>query len=112
MQRRVDLLALEQNAWVLAGRDPRCVVVGTRTELDWGLRNGQLSVWAPSKMILDATHPPEASPDAPMALAAWFAGEMGATQLLFVGATPPPASATGAPCPTATIGVEAHTLPL
>ena len=32
-QRRVDLLALEQNAWVLAGRDKRCVVVGTRTEL-------------------------------------------------------------------------------
>ena len=46
-QRRVDLLALEQNAWVLAGRDDRCVVVGTRTELDWAMKNGQISVWAP-----------------------------------------------------------------
>ncbi|MEZ5716608.1 MAG: hypothetical protein R3D85_16570 [Paracoccaceae bacterium] len=26
-QRRVDLLAIEQNAWMLAARDPRCVVV-------------------------------------------------------------------------------------
>jgi len=29
-QRRIDLLALEQQAWVLAARDARCVVVSTR----------------------------------------------------------------------------------
>ena len=52
-QRRVDLLAIEQNAWLLAARDPRCIVIGTRTELDWAMRNGRISVWAPSKIVLD-----------------------------------------------------------
>jgi dihydroneopterin aldolase len=41
-QRRVDLLAIEQNAWTLAARDPRCVVVATRTEIDWAIRRGQI----------------------------------------------------------------------
>lgn len=54
-QRRIDLLAIEQNAWVLAGRDQRCVVVDSRTEIDWALRHGQMTVWAPGKMLLDAT---------------------------------------------------------
>ncbi|WP_294620886.1 dihydroneopterin aldolase [uncultured Roseovarius sp.] len=88
-QRRVDLLALEQNAWVLAGRDDRCVVVGTRTELDWAMKNGQISVWAPSKIVLDAVDGPETGPDDPVALAAWFAGHMEASDLLLIGATPP-----------------------
>ncbi|HBT02396.1 MAG TPA: diguanylate cyclase, partial [Citreicella sp.] len=47
-QRRVDLLAIEQNGWRLAARDPRAKVVATRTELDWAMRNGQISLWAPS----------------------------------------------------------------
>ena len=37
-QRRIDLLAIEQNAWTLAARDPRCVVVATRTEIDWAMQ--------------------------------------------------------------------------
>ena len=57
-QRRIDLLAIEQNAWVLAGRDPRCVVVASRTEIDWAMRHGQIVVWAPSKMVLDAVDGP------------------------------------------------------
>lgn len=88
-QRRVDLLALEQNAWVLAGRDDRCVVVGTRTELDWSMKNGQISVWAPSKIVLDAVDGPKNGPDDPLALAAWFAGHMDASDLLLIGQTPP-----------------------
>ncbi|MBM3616899.1 MAG: dihydroneopterin aldolase, partial [Alphaproteobacteria bacterium] len=52
-QRRVDLLAIEQNAWVLAARDPRCVVMATRTEIDWAVKRGQMMVWAPSKLVLD-----------------------------------------------------------
>ncbi len=88
-QRRVDLLALEQNAWVLAGRDDRCVVVGTRTELDWAMKNGQISVWAPSKIVLDAVDGPTTGPDDPVALAAWFAGHMDASDLLLIGAAPP-----------------------
>lgn len=91
-QRRVDLLALEQNAWVLAGRDDRCVVVNTRTELDWAMKNGQISVWAPSKIVLDAVDGPRTGPDDPVALAAWFAGHMEARDLLLIGVRPPAAS--------------------
>ncbi|MGR3433619.1 MAG: dihydroneopterin aldolase [Shimia sp.] len=88
-QRRIDLLAIEQNAWVLAGRDRRCVVVGTRTELDWGIRHGQISVWAPSKMVLDAVDGPEASPRDALALAVWLADEMQAAEMLVLGSEEP-----------------------
>jgi dihydroneopterin aldolase len=84
-QRRIDLLAIEQNAWVLAGRDRRCIVVGTRTELDWAMRNGQISVWAPSKIVLDAIDGPSASPRDALALVAWFAGQMQAAELVIAG---------------------------
>ncbi|ARE84820.1 putative Dihydroneopterin aldolase [Roseovarius sp. EC-HK134] len=88
-QRRVDLLAMEQNAWVLAGRDERCVVVATRTELDWSMKHGQISVWAPSKIVLDAVDGPGVATDDPVALAAWFAGYIEASDLLMIGETPP-----------------------
>ena len=83
-QRRIDLLALEQAAWVLAGRDRRCVVVETATELDWGMKNGQISVWAPSKLVLDMAHAHPPGPGDPVALAAWFAGQMAARELICV----------------------------
>ncbi len=88
-QRRIDLLAIEQNAWVLAGRDKRCVVVGTRTELDWAMKNGQICVWAPSKIVLDAVDGPSASPRDALALVLWFAGQMQAAELVVVGEAPP-----------------------
>lgn len=88
-QRRVDLLAMEQNAWMLAARDPRCVVVATRTELDWSMKHDQFSVWAPSKIVLDAVDGP--SGQAPVDLAAWFAGHIEASDLLLIGAAPPAA---------------------
>jgi len=91
-QRRIDLLAIEQNAWVLAARDKRCVVVGTRTELDWAMKNGQICVWAPSKMVLDAVDGPSASPRDALALTAWFADEMQAVELLVIGADVPATS--------------------
>ncbi len=87
-QRRIDLLAIEQNAWVLAGRDKRCVVVGTRTELDWSMRNGQVAVWAPSKIVLDAVESPSAGPSDTLALVAWFAGQMKAEEFLVIGGEP------------------------
>ncbi len=59
-ERRIELLAIEQNAWVLASRDPRCVVVATRTEIDWAMKHGQMIVWAPSKIVLDAVDGPQA----------------------------------------------------
>ncbi|MEM7469903.1 MAG: dihydroneopterin aldolase [Pseudomonadota bacterium] len=80
-QRRIDLLALEQQAWVLASRDPRCVVVATRTELDWAMKQNQISVWAPSKIVLDATEKPDLSAVDGMALAEWFAQEFSAVDV-------------------------------
>ena len=88
-QRRIDLLAIEQNAWVLAGRDKRCVVVGTMTELDWAMKNGQICVWAPSKIVLDAVDGPSADPRDALALVAWFADHMQAAELVVVGADAP-----------------------
>lgn len=88
-QRRIDLLAIEQNAWTLAGRDDRCVVVDTRTELDWAMKNGQFSVWAPSKIVLDAVDGPESGPNDPVALAHWFCGQVEASDLLIIDAHPP-----------------------
>jgi len=88
-QRRIDLLATEQNAWVLAGRDKRCVVVGSRTELDWAMRNGQICVWAPSKIVLDAVDGPSASPRDAVALVAWFAEYIKAAELVVIDADLP-----------------------
>jgi len=84
-QRRIDLLAVEQNAWVLAGRDKRCVVVNTRTELDWSMKNDQISVWAPSKIVLDAVDGPSAQPRDALAQVLWFAREMEAADVLIIG---------------------------
>ena len=88
-QRRIDLLAIDQNAWVLAGRDRRCIVVGTRTELDWGMKNGQICVWAPTKIVLDSVDGPSANPHDAVALVAWFADQIGAAELLVIGAELP-----------------------
>jgi dihydroneopterin aldolase len=78
-QRRIDLLAVEQAAWRLAARDRRCVVVDSRTEIDWSLRQGGITVWAPSRVVLDATDPPEGV--APEALARWIAARLDAVLL-------------------------------
>ncbi len=82
-QRRVDMLAIEQNAWTLAARDPRCVVVATRTEIDWAVKRGQMIVWAPSKLVLDAVDGPHDR--APLALALWLAELMAAQALIVYG---------------------------
>ena len=88
-QRRVDLLAIEQNAWGLAARDPRCVVMQTRTEIDWAVKRRQMMVWAPSKMVLDATDGPQAR-DA-VGLALWLAETMAAARLIVHGPVTLPA---------------------
>ena len=87
VQRRIDLLAIEQTGWILAARDRRCVVTSTRTELDWAMQRGRLSVWAPSKMVLDATDAPVTTEAT--ALAAWLAGALHAGRLVFLDAEPP-----------------------
>ncbi|MGX9357387.1 dihydroneopterin aldolase [Roseobacteraceae bacterium S113] len=84
-QRRIDLLAIEQNGWTLAARDFRCVVVDSRTEIDWAMKNGQISLWAPSKIVLDAVEGPEGETRDAVALAAWLADELEADELIVIG---------------------------
>ncbi len=86
VQRRIGLLAIEQNAWILASHDDRCVVVETRTELDWAAKQGNMSVWAPSKIVLDAVHRPKVGASQPRRLAHWFAGEIDAVAVIEIGA--------------------------
>ncbi|MDF3349063.1 dihydroneopterin aldolase [Sulfitobacter sp. KE34] len=92
-QRHIDLLAIEQNAWMLSTRDPRGAVVGSRTELDWATKNGQISIWAPARIVLDAVDGPAAPPSAAPALAAWFAESSSACELVLIGAERPEGTA-------------------
>ncbi|MFG6582423.1 dihydroneopterin aldolase [Sulfitobacter sp. 1A12779] len=92
-QRHIDLLAIEQNAWMLSTRDPRGAVVGSRTELDWAMKNGQISIWAPARIVLDAVDGPTAPPSAAPALAAWFAESSSASELVLIGADQPEGTA-------------------
>ena len=78
VQRRIDLLAIEQNAWRLAACDPRCVVTSSRTEIDWAIRQGQTIVWAPSKVVLDAPDGPVDRSHDGAALALWLAEALAA----------------------------------
>ena len=82
VQRRIDLLAIEMNAWRLAARDRRFLVVDSRTEIDWALRQGQDLIWAPAKLVLDTPQgPQDRAADGP-ALALWLAELLAATALL------------------------------
>lgn len=90
-QRRIDLLAIEQNAWALAARDPRCVVIDSRTEIDWAMQQGQISLWAPSKVVLDAVDGPSIPAEDGLGLAYWFAQTLDAVELLVIGARLPEA---------------------
>ncbi len=93
VQRRIDLLAIEQNAWRLAARDPRCVVVASRTEMDWAMKQGQMIVWAPSKLVLDSTDSPDGSARDGVALARWLTEHVAAARMLLPeGVEAPPGS--------------------
>lgn len=101
-QRRINLLAIEQNAWVLAARDPRCVVVASRTEIDWAMKHGQMVVWAPSKIVLDAVDGPKAPARDAVALTLWLAEQLAAQRLELHGDVSAPAGSR--------VPVEAHPL--
>ena len=88
VQRRIDYLAIEQNAWKLAAYDKRCVVVETKTELDWAVKNGKISVWAPAKMLLDAKNPPNFDSRQILTLSEWLANEFGTEYLTVIGDIP------------------------
>jgi dihydroneopterin aldolase len=93
VQHRIDLLAIEMNAWRLAARDARCVVLQSRTEIDWALKQGQLIVWAPSKLVLDTANGPLTHSGDGVELAAWLAEVLEADLLVLpVGVVPPAVS--------------------
>ncbi|WP_417247998.1 dihydroneopterin aldolase [Celeribacter sp.] len=85
-QRRVDLLALDQAAWAAAARDPRLTVRASRTEIDWAAGRGDLTIWAPSRLVLDA---PQPLPAETAPVAAWLAEHIGAAELVVVDVQPP-----------------------
>jgi len=91
---------LNRTLWGAGVKDDRCVVVATRTELDWAMKNGQTSVWAPSKdpWFGTASITPSVSHAMPVALAAWFAASFDRQRCLGVGASLPPAKSVGAVC--------------
>lgn len=82
---RIDLLTVEQTAWILAARVDGCAVVNTRTEMDWSIKNGQLAIWAPSKMVMDAVDGPTCPASDAFGLAEWFAQEIGAAGVIELG---------------------------
>lgn len=84
VKRRVTLLQFEQAAWRLASRDDRFVVVDSRTELDWALRQGHISVWAPSKITVDARDDAPPSPLTMPVLTAWLARRLEAADVTWV----------------------------
>lgn len=86
--RRLDLLSIEQNAWILAGKNSKCVVVSTKTELDYAIKQGQISVWAPSKIILDANDPPDVDADHSYQLAYWLMNYLNGEKLSVIGVEP------------------------
>lgn len=86
-RRRIELLAIEQIAWELSERDPRCVVVDSWTELDWGLKNDQLSVWAPSKTVFDSPDQDVLTENRAGVLSMWLANQLGAERHLVLNAS-------------------------
>ncbi len=74
--REIELLALDQAAWALAGH-LGLTVADNRTELDWAATEGRAVVWAPARMVRDVAG---LSPD-PQALALWLAERLGASHL-------------------------------
>jgi dihydroneopterin aldolase len=83
-QAHIDLLSVEQNAWMIAAYLDHCDVVATRTELDWAIKNNRLAIWAPTKMVMDATDTFESY--APASLAIWLGQELDAKSCSLIGA--------------------------
>jgi len=86
-EHRIGLLQIDQNAWALAARDARYVIAATRTELTWALKNGRVSVWAPSKLVLDSFNAPGRVTGE--ALALWLAEEFRAERMICLGGEAP-----------------------
>lgn len=87
VKRRIDLLSLSQEAWRMSALHSKLVVVDTWTELDWGLKNGQISLWAPAKVVVDSIDPSIAGVSEALVLSKWLAQELGAERHVVLDAT-------------------------
>ena len=105
-QAHIDLLAIEPNAWRFSSKTTGFSVVSTRTEIDWASKNAQPCVWAPAKFVMDAVASPLDLINDPVALAHWFAQEIGAEELVLLGEKLPNDSAL----PCRTVPVEQLTI--
>ena len=85
VDRQIDLLAMEQAAWRIAGRDARCRVIESRTELQHAIDQTCLAVWAPSRIVRRATDPKVRDRLQGRALAEWFAERLGAGDVVELG---------------------------
>lgn len=104
--RRIGLLAVDQAAWAFTAGDDRFGVAATRTELDWALKTGRLSVWAPAHMATAARARPAPAATDPLALAAWLAEELDARTFAAATAGPGDVPAAGGPV-TVTVAAPA-----
>lgn len=81
-RRRMALLSAELTAWRLNHQEPRCTVIASRTELDWALKNHQIGVWAPAKIVLDTPEGGTVNAESGWALAEWFSRQIAARELV------------------------------
>jgi len=56
--------------------------------LDYAIKQGQISVWAPSKIILDANDPPDVDADHTYQLAYWLMNYLNGEKLSVIGVEP------------------------
>jgi dihydroneopterin aldolase len=78
------LLAMEQYGAALASLRAGWIVASSATAIRRALANGKIPVWAPSRMVLCAKDVPWSWDVTSDSLAAWLAGQIGASRLLLV----------------------------
>ncbi len=88
IDRRIRILAIEQNAWRLSALDDRCSVVDSRAELEHALQEGGTAIWAPTRRMLDYTGWPEERLGLALDLAVGLARKLSAPQVVRCGGEP------------------------
>ena len=78
------ILAMDQYAYVLASRLPNAVLVESQEECMRALADGAIAVLAPSRWLKAADRLPHSWEVTSDSLAAWLAGELGASRLVLI----------------------------
>tara|TARA_Y100000739_G_scaffold196757_1_gene179009 strand:- start:383 stop:1312 length:930 start_codon:yes stop_codon:yes gene_type:complete len=84
---RLELLSMDQNAWILAERNEKCQVVETRTELEWIIRNNKVGIWSPSRLILSSTKDLDIRSTSVTDLALWLVEQLDIKEIFSFGST-------------------------